>query len=134
MLDRSLAVLTGVLLPPFMDYVRSDLGYQTDRNYIPLNLAANMAWDRASTTGGPDDLALALAQNPDLRALVVHGMHDLATPYFLTKYVLEQSVLTPAARERLFFGVYPGGHMFYLQSESRATFAADVRAFFEGTN
>jgi carboxypeptidase C (cathepsin A) len=46
--------------------------------------------------------------------------------------VIEQSTVTPEARERLFFGVYPGGHMFYLQSASRAEFAADVRAFYEG--
>lgn len=130
--DRSIAVLTGVLLPPFMDYVRGDLGYRTDRNYIPLNVEANMQWDRSSSTGGPDDLALALTQNQDLKALVVHGMHDLSTPYFRTRYMLEQSTVTPEARERLYFGVYPGGHMFYLQKSSRAEFAADVRAFYEG--
>lgn len=130
--DRSLAVLTGVLLPPFMDYVRKDLGYKTDRNYIPLNMDANANWDRASDKGGPDDLAIALAQNTDLKALVVHGMHDLATPYFRTRYMLEQATVTPEARERLFFGVYPGGHMFYLQTASRAEFAKDVRAFYEG--
>lgn len=129
--DRSLAVLTGVLLPPFMQLVRDDIGYKTDRNYIPLNLEANLGWDRSSQAGGPDDLALALAQNPDLHALVVHGMHDLATPYFRTKFVLEQSLVTPEARSRLSFGVYAGGHMFYLQSASRAEFAADVRAFYE---
>jgi carboxypeptidase C (cathepsin A) len=130
--DRSLAVLTGVLLPPFMDYVRGDLGYRTARDYIPLNLEANARWDRSSSTGGPDDLAIALAQNTDLKALIVHGMHDLATPYFRTRYVVEQSTVTPGARERLFFGVYPGGHMFYLKKASRAEFAADVRAFYEG--
>lgn len=130
--DRSLAVLTGVLLPPFMDYLRHDLGYRSSRDYIALNIAANMAWDRASTTGGPDDLAIALAQNTDLRALVVHGMHDLATPYFRTRYMIEQSTVTPEARKRLSFGVYPGGHMFYLQNASRAEFAKDVRKFYEG--
>lgn len=130
--DRSIAVLTGVLLPPFMDYVRGPLGYKSERNYIPLNLEANMAWDRASQTGGPEDLALALTQNADLKALVVHGMHDLSTPYFRTRYVLEQSAVTPSARERMSFGVYPGGHMFYLQRESRAEFAKDVRKFYEG--
>lgn len=129
--DRSLAVLTGVLLPPFMEYIRSDVGYRTDRAYIPLNMEVNIAWDRASQTGGPEDLALSLAQNPDLRALVVHGMHDLATPYFRTKYVLEQALVNPEARKRLLFGVYPGGHMFYLQKASRAAFAADVRRFYQ---
>jgi len=100
--------------------VSKDLGYVTDRPYIPLNLEVNMAWDRASPLGSPDDLGVALAQNRDLKALVVHGYHDLVTNYFLTRYVLEQSVLGPEARKRLFFGNYDGGHMFYLRSASRA--------------
>jgi carboxypeptidase C (cathepsin A) len=132
-LDRSLTVLSGVLLAPFMEYVAKDLGYITDRPYIPLNLEVNMAWDRASSLGSPDDLAVALAQNQDLKALVVHGYHDLVTNYFLTRYVLEQSVLGPQARKRLFFGTYDGGHMFYLRSGSRAEFTKDVRGFFEGS-
>jgi carboxypeptidase C (cathepsin A) len=131
-MDRSLTILSGALLPPFMDYVAKDLGYVTERPYIPLSFAVNMAWDRVSPLGSPDDLAVALAQNHDLKALVVHGYQDLVTNYFLTRYVLEQSVLGPDARKRLFFGVYEGGHMFYLRSASRAEFTKDVRGFFEG--
>ena len=36
-----------------------------------------------------------------------------------------------SARKRLFFGTYPGGHMFYLRTKSRAEMTADVRGFFE---
>ncbi len=129
-LDRSLTVLGGVLLAPFMDYVRNDLGYVSDRPYIPLNLEVNGAWDSKSTLGGPDDLGVALAQNPDLKALVVHGYHDLVTNYFLSRYVLEQTTRAKGARERLYFGTYPGGHMFYLRTKSRAEFTNDVRGFF----
>jgi hypothetical protein len=50
---------------------------------------------------GPDDLAIALAQNTDLKALVVHGYHDLTTNYLLSRYVLEQSVRAPGAAPRL---------------------------------
>ncbi|MFO1313049.1 MAG: hypothetical protein U1F41_13395 [Burkholderiales bacterium] len=129
--DRSLTILGGVLLPPFMDYVRKDLGYVTIRPYTPLDLQVNMAWDRKSPLGSPDDLAIALAQNSDLKALVVNGYHDLNANYLLTRYVLEQSTRAPAARKRLYFGTYPGGHMFYLRTKSRAEFAADVRGFYQ---
>ena len=130
-LDRSLTVLGGVLLPPFMDYVRTQLGYVTIRPYIPLNLEVNAAWDNASPLGSPEDVGIALAQNPDLKVLVVHGYQDLVTNYFLSRYVLEQSTRGPDARRRLFFGTYQGGHMFYLRKDSRAAFSADVRGFFE---
>jgi len=127
---RSVAILSGVLLPPFMDYVQKDLGYVTNRPYIPLNLDVGSAWDRSSTLGGPADLAVALAQNTDLKALVLHGYHDLMSNYLLSRYLLEQTTRAKGARERLSFGTYPGGHMFYLRTKSRAEFAADVLGFF----
>ena len=130
-LDRSLTILGGVLLAPFMDYVRTDLGYVSNRPYIPLNLEINMKWDRNSKLSGPEDLGIALAQNTDLKALVVHGYHDMTTNYLLSRYVLEQATRAPGARKRLFFGTYAGGHMFYLRATSRAELAADVRGFFE---
>jgi carboxypeptidase C (cathepsin A) len=133
-LDRSLTVLTGILLSPFMDYVRTDLGFVTERAYIPLNLALNGLFDRTSTVGTPDDVGIALAQNTDLKVLVVHGTYDTVTPYFMSRFVLEQATRAKGARERLFFGVYPGGHMFYLRTQSRAEFAADVREFYKGIN
>jgi carboxypeptidase C (cathepsin A) len=127
---RSLTVLPGVLLPPFMDYVAKDLGYVTDRPYVVFDLNVNLAWDYNSKLGGPEDLATALTQNTDLKALVVHGYHDLMTNYLLSRYLLEQSTQSPSARARLSFKTYPGGHMFYLRNQSRAQLAKDVRDFF----
>ena len=129
---RSLSILTGVLQPPLMDYLQKDLGYVTDRPYLVLNMEVAALWDRKSTMGTPGDLAIALAQNTDLKALVVHGYQDLGANYFLSRYVLEQAVETPSARQRLSFHTYTGGHMFYLRKQSRAELAADVRKFFEG--
>ena len=130
-LDRSLTVLSGILLTPFMEYVSADLGYDTDRAYLPLNMALNAAFDRTSTVGTPDDVGIALAQNTDLKVLVVHGTYDTVTPYFMSRFVLEQATRAKGARERLYFGTYSGGHMFYLRKASRAEFAADVRGFYE---
>jgi len=129
---RSLSILTGVLQPPLMDYLQKDLGYVTDRPYLVLNIEVAMLWNRKSTMGTPGDLEIALAQNTDLKALVVHGYNDLGANYFLSRYVLEQALVTPSARERLTFHNYPGGHMFYLNKKSRAALAADVSKFFEG--
>jgi carboxypeptidase C (cathepsin A) len=128
---RSISVFSGVLLPPFIDYVQKDLGYTTERAYLPLDLAVSAAWDRSSTLGGPGDLAVALAQNTDLKALVVHGYHDLMSNYLSSRYVLDQTVRAKGARERLSFKTYYGGHMFYLRTDSRAALAADVRNFYE---
>ncbi|MFN5049183.1 MAG: S10 family peptidase [Rubrivivax sp.] len=130
-MPRTLEVFSGVLLPPFMDYVRQDLGYVTDRPYIVLNLEVAALWDRKSPMGSPEDLAVALAQNTDVRVLVVHGYQDQAANYFLSRYLLEQLVVMPSARERLSFRNYLGGHMFYLRAQSRAQLYKDVSRFYE---
>jgi carboxypeptidase C (cathepsin A) len=130
-LDKTLTVLNGVLSAPYFDYLRRTVGYKSDRRYIMLNLDANRQWNRSSAMGSPEDLAYALSLNSDLKALVVHGYHDLSTPYFRSRYLLEQSVVGASARQRLSFGVYPGGHMFYLNAASRAELFKDVAAFYK---
>ncbi|HXI08040.1 MAG: S10 family peptidase [Bradyrhizobium sp.] len=130
-LTRTINIFSGVMLSPFMDYMQKELGYATERPYTTLNLEANALWDRKSRLVGPEDLAIALTQNTDLKALVLHGYHDMGANYFLSRYLLEQSVRSPSARQRLDFGTYPGGHMFYLRKDSRAAMTADVRRFFE---
>ena len=114
-----------------MEYLQKDLGYVTERPYTVLNVEISVLWDRKSTLGTPEDLALALTQNTDLKAMVLHGYHDLGATYFVSRYVLEQSVRSPDARKRLSFATYPGGHMFYLLAKSRAESSAAVRSFYE---
>jgi carboxypeptidase C (cathepsin A) len=128
---RTINVFTGVLLPPFMDYVQKDLGYATERPYIVFNWEEAVLFDRKSSQGTPEDLAVALTQNTDLKVMVLNGYQDLGANYMLARYLLEQSIRSPSARERLYFGTYPGGHMFYLRTKSRAEFTNDVRGFFE---
>jgi hypothetical protein len=38
----------------------------------------------------------------------------------MSRYVLDTDVRGADTRKRLFFGTYPGGHMFYLRKKSRA--------------
>jgi carboxypeptidase C (cathepsin A) len=129
--DRSVSQLTGILLPPFTDYVRNTLGYVTDRPYIVLNLEANGGWDRSAAAGGPEDFAIALAQNHDLKLFVANGIYDLGSNYLLPRYLLRQTVHGEDARARLSFHTYEGGHMFYLRTKSRAQLVADVERNFE---
>lgn len=128
---RTMNVLSGVLLPPFMDYVQKDLGHATERPYTVFICEAAVLWDRKSSQGTPEDLAVALTQNTDLKVMVLNGYHDMGANYFLARYLLEQTVRSPSERSRLSFHTYTGGHMFYLRKGSRVNLAADVRRFFE---
>ncbi len=53
----------------------------------------------------------------------------MVTPYAVTRYVLDH---LPAAEteERAQLRLYRGGHMFYIDPDSRKTFTADARTMY----
>jgi carboxypeptidase C (cathepsin A) len=137
--DPILVGIDAPLTSGFVDYLRSELNYKTDRRYVLLNGALGHRWDWRGERGGPtgsvgasDDLREALALDPRLRILVAHGMTDLQTPYFTDRYVIAH---LPAAltRDRVTLELYPGGHMMYLRPASRAALHRDARAIYAGT-
>jgi carboxypeptidase C (cathepsin A) len=103
-------------------------GWRIDRAYRVLNREVGNGWmwgNRRSAPEAFDDLRQALALDPHMRALVVHGATDLVTPYFENKLILDQlPALGDAERVRL--EVYPGGHMFYFRDDARRAFRADA--------
>ncbi len=67
----------------------------------------------------------ALALNPQFKVMVAHGMTDLVTPYFTSRYLLDH--LPPAlTADRVTLNLYPGGHMMYLRPLSRGRLRADA--------
>lgn len=103
-------------------------GWRLDRAYRVLNREVGNSWmwgNRRTAPEAFDDLRQALALDPHMRALVVHGATDLVTPYFENKLILDQlPALGDAERVRL--EVYPGGHMFYFRDDARRAFRADA--------
>jgi carboxypeptidase C (cathepsin A) len=62
--------------------------------------------------------------------MIAHGYSDMVTPYAATRYVLDH--LPPSgdpARTQL--KLYRGGHMFYLDPDSRRAFSAEAKAFYQ---
>jgi hypothetical protein len=70
------------------------------------------------------DLTAALAADPALRVLAVSGLHDLATPFHVT-----ETDLARIGSPRVAVRNYPGGHMSFLDDETRPRQRADVAAF-----
>ncbi len=62
-------------------------------------------------------LRTALAFDPQLHVLVMHGLYDLVTPYYASKMILDE--LPPAIAGRARLPAVPGGHMFYTRDASR---------------
>jgi carboxypeptidase C (cathepsin A) len=75
--------------------------------------------------GAADSLRQALADNPQLKVTVAHGMTDLVTPYLTSRFVLDR-LPSSLTNGRVSFNLYAGGHMMYLRALSRARLHADA--------
>ena len=99
---------------------------------VASDISGKWDWDEGHGHSQPsvaDDLRVLLAQTPSFHLLVAHGMSDMVTPFAVSRYVLNH--LPPVeGEERTQLKLYRGGHMFYLDPDSRRAFAADARTLY----
>ncbi len=130
--DPSLAAIRPPYTAMFSQYVRAELGYQSDLVYYILGGGIG-PWDWGSGRGGFPDVSAALraafSKNPDMKLFVASGHYDLATPFFATDYTLAHLGLEPIERARVTTREYEAGHMMYIHEEELAKLKRDVAAF-----
>lgn len=132
--DPALFVATGPFVTALNDYLRHDLGFETNLPYEFLSSEVGRAWQwMPEHSQGyvymADDLAQAMARDEHLRVFSAAGQYDMTTPYFGQKYVLEHMGLDPSRRKNLTFQTYPSGHQIYTDAASRKKLHDDVRNF-----
>lgn len=139
--DPTLAGIEHVFTTGVNHVLRDWLQVQTERQYVLLSMDVNSAWRRDDGThafqimqGASDDLRYGLALNPHLRALMVHGRHDLVTPFASTARIRALLHLDDATVDRVRSTVYDGGHMFYTRADSRRAFTEDVARLVAATS
>jgi carboxypeptidase C (cathepsin A) len=114
------------------DYARNELGFKTEMTYILLAPDVSRQWDwQGSRTqvGVESDLRQLLAFDSSFHVLIAHGRSDMVTPYGMARYVVDHLPVIGAA-DRVQLKLYRGGHMIYLDPQSRKAFAADAAAFY----
>jgi carboxypeptidase C (cathepsin A) len=118
----------------FVAYARDELGFKTDITYTLLasDITGKWGWRENGGRGQPsvaDDLRVLLALTPSFHLMIAHGYSDMITPYAVSRYVLDH--LPPVdGEERTQLKLYRGGHMFYLDPDSRKAFTADARTMY----
>ncbi|MFC2255083.1 hypothetical protein ACETRX_36440 [Labrys portucalensis] len=125
-------------------YLLEEFNYQ---NKDPAQLyGADVAFDSWSHNhgnknyyGGIDDTSVpdiiaAMALEPNLKALVLHGYHDAVCPFFQSEVDLQNGGALPVLSTRLTVHDYEGGHMIYLTPASQVTMRADLRDFYRTPN
>jgi carboxypeptidase C (cathepsin A) len=130
--DPSYAAIQGAYTGTFNDYVRRELGFESDQPYEiltgrvhPWSFPANNRYVNVS-----ERLREALVKNPGLHVLVASGYHDLATPYFAADYTVSHLGLDPERRARVTQTYYEAGHMMYLRRADLERLKGDAAKFY----
>ncbi len=130
--DPILDVVSRAYGGAMASYARNELNFKTEMTYTLL--ASDVHWDWQNgrvQASAEDDLRTLLAYDPSFRLLIAHGYSDMITPYAMTRYFLDHMpAFDPPGRAQL--KLYRGGHMIYLDPESRKAFTADASAFYRG--
>ena len=127
-LDALMAPTTSAMA----DFVVRQVGWKTDAHYEALSYDVGNAWDRnqSDIRDSPvTALRQAVAIDPKMQVLIVHGFDDLSCPYFESMLIIDQMPSYGVAN-RIQLARYPGGHMFYSRAGSQAAFRKDAMALY----
>jgi carboxypeptidase C (cathepsin A) len=125
--DPILESIIAPLTTAMVDFVTRTVGWKVDARYNALSFEVNRLWDRDNDLrrGSVPDLREAVAADPKLRVLIVHGWNDLSCPFMGSVLTVDQMPVMGDAT-RVAVREFPGGHMFYTRDESRNALRKDV--------
>jgi len=130
--DPILASIIAPVTTAMVNFVTQTVGWKVDARYNALSYDVNRLW-----VGGDDlrrgsvtQLRQAVAADPKLRVMIVHGWNDLSCPFMGSVLSVDQM---PAMGDptRVSVHEYPGGHMFYTRLDSRLALRKDVMEMYE---
>ncbi|MBU1376706.1 MAG: peptidase S10 [Alphaproteobacteria bacterium] len=125
-LDAIIAPTTSAMV----DFTTRVVGWKVEGRYNALSDEVGENWEKGvELTSATTDLRQAVAADPKMKVLVVHGYDDLSCPYFISRLIIDQMPIS-GDPNRVRLALYPGGHMFYSRPASQAAFRADVMQVF----
>ena len=127
-------ILDAIIAPTttaMVDWATRVVGWKIEARYEPLSNTVNRLWDRGRgrDTESVTDLREAVAIDPKLKVLIVHGWNDLSCPFMPSVMIAEQ-IPPMGGKDRVLVREYPGGHMFYSRPDSQAALRKDVMALY----
>lgn len=127
--DPAMASWNHSFTPAMKTYLKNDLGYDTELEYVTIG--GNVRpWNRSGDNTG-ENLRQAMAANPWLKTMIQSGYYDGATDYFSAKLLMWGLDRSGQVQDRFRFRTYPSGHMMYLRNEDLAVSNQDIREFIE---
>lgn len=141
--DPQSTAISAAYAGAWNSYLRSELGYDGTREYVPSGNVQPWNWERRSGgrgffgAGTPNvgvDLAQAIERNPKLEVLLVNGIYDLATPYFAAVWTMDHLGLPPELRDNIARADFEAGHMMYVHEPLLAQWRETLVAFIDRTS
>ena len=133
--DPSAEEVFSVFASTFNTYIRTELKYESDRNYEILAGVGPWNWDADNSfLNVAETLADSMTRNPFLKVAVACGYYDLATPYFAARYTFNHLGLAPAVAKNLTVDYYTAGHMMYLNLPDLKKQKADLARFLKSAS
>ncbi len=130
--DPLLESIVAPTTTAMVDFVTRVVGWKASGPYHALSYEVGTQWDvdsAALRNGAVADLRQAVAADPKLRVLIVHGWNDLSCPFMGSVLTVDQMPVMGDA-SRVTVRMYPGGHMFYSRPDSSAALRKDVQEMF----
>jgi carboxypeptidase C (cathepsin A) len=127
--DPLLESIVAPTTSAMVDFVTRVVGWKATGEYHTLSYEVNGQWDFDSAAlrrGAVPDLREAVAADPKLRVLIVHGWNDLSCPFMGSVLTVDQMPVM-GDPSRVVVREYPGGHMFYSRPDSQASLRRDVQ-------
>ncbi|MEZ9820343.1 S10 family peptidase [Shewanella sp. 10N.286.45.A1] len=125
--------IDGAYTAAIHDYVYKDLGIKMTRPFNVLSYEVNRGWNwnvngkQMHYVNVAPMLGRAQRENKDLRIFVANGYFDFATPFFATENTFADNGID---NRRVSMHYYAAGHMMYVEPDSLAQLATDIRAFY----
>jgi carboxypeptidase C (cathepsin A) len=129
--DPLLATLIAPTTTAMVDFVTHTVGWKVDARYNALSYDVAEHWsrDQEMRTGSVTQLRQAVAADPKLRVMIVHGWNDLSCPFMGSILTVNQMPVM-GDPTRVSVHEFPGGHMFYTREASRIALRKDVMEMF----
>jgi carboxypeptidase C (cathepsin A) len=129
--DPILASIIAPTTTAMVNFVTQTVGWKIDARYNTLSYEVNKEWSRGDDLrkGSVEQLRQAVAADPKLRVLIVHGWNDLSCPFMGSLLTVNQMPMM-GDPTRVQVHEYPGGHMFYTRESSREALKKDVEQMY----
>ncbi|HEX4583406.1 MAG TPA: peptidase S10 [Burkholderiaceae bacterium] len=142
--DPQGSAISAAFVAAFLDYYYRDLNAARERTYKPFNweIEKHWKWEHKPPVGDypqpfantTPDLGHAMTLNPGLKALLLNGYFDLATPIFATEYTVAHLGLPASLRDHVQMKYYEAGHMMYINPPSLHQMKSDLAAFIDAAS